>query len=49
MSEAIFVEGLTRTDVGKPWSISGTTLPIGVMLGVAALCTILAVCFFRWE
>ena len=28
---------------------SGTTLPIGVMVGVAALCTILAVRFFRWE
>ena len=24
-------------------------LPIGVMVGVAALCTILAVRFFRWE
>ena len=24
-------------------------LPIGVMVGVTVLCTILAICFFRWE
>ena len=30
-------------------STGSTLLPICVMVGVAALCTILAVCFFRWE
>ena len=30
-------------------STGSVLLPIGVMLGVAALCTILAVRFFRWE
>ena len=30
-------------------SAGSVLLPIGVMLGVAALCTILAVRFFRWE
>ena len=30
-------------------SAGSVLLPIGVMLGVTALCTILAVCFFRWE
>ena len=30
-------------------STRSVLLPIGVMLGVAALCTILAVRFFRWE
>ena len=30
-------------------STVSTLLPICVMVGVAALCTILAVCFFRWE
>ena len=27
----------------------GVLLPLGVMIGIAALCTILAVRFFRWE
>lgn len=27
----------------------GILLPICVMLGVTALCTVLAGCFFRWE
>ena len=72
MSEAIFVEGLTKTYAGKAMrkivsffpltqgltmmkhtflgiSTGSVLLPIGVMLGVAALCTILAVRFFRWE
>ena len=30
-------------------STGSTWLPICVMLGVAALCTVLAVRFFRWE
>ena len=30
-------------------STGNVLLPIGVMLGVAALCAILAVRFFRWE
>ncbi len=30
-------------------SAGSVLLPIGAMLGVAALCTILAVRFFRWE
>ena len=30
-------------------STGNDLLPIGVMVGVAALCTILAVRFFRWE
>ena len=30
-------------------STGSVLLPIGVMVGVAALCTILAVRFFRWE
>ena len=27
----------------------GVLLPVGVMLGLTALCTVLSVRFFRWE
>ena len=47
MSEAIFVQGLTKAYLGV--STGGILLPLCVMLGVAALCTVLAVRFFRWE
>lgn len=48
MSEAIFVQGLTKAYLGV--RTGGILLPLCViMLGVAALCTVLAVRFFRWE
>lgn len=30
-------------------SLENIMLPIGVMLGLTAVCAILATCFFRWE
>ncbi len=47
MSEAIFVQGLTKAYLGV--RTGGILLPLCVMLGVAVLCTVLAVRFFRWE
>ena len=47
MSEAIFVEGLTKAYLGV--RTGGILLALCVMLGVAVLCTVLAVRFFRWE
>lgn len=47
MSEAIFVQGLTKAYLGV--RTGDILLPLCVMLGVAVLCTVLAVRFFRWE
>ena len=59
MSEAIFAEDLTKTyggktvvdhlDISVKSGTGSVLLPIGVMFGTAALCTALAVRFFRWE
>ena len=53
MSEAVFVEGLTKAYNGKTvvdhLDISVKSGTVFGLLGAAALCTALAVRFFRWE
>lgn len=53
MSEAVFVKGLTKAYNGKTvvdhLSFSVESGTVFGLLGVAALCTALAVRFFLWE
>ena len=47
MSEAIFITMMKNTFLGN--SLENILLPIGVMLGLTAVCAILATRFFCWE